>query len=231
MLKTRIAGISAAVVLIGAGTVAYAAIPDPAGVVHGCYNKGGLLQDKGALRVVDEGEKCRSTELAMTWNQTGPQGPVGPVGPTGPTGATGATGSAGAAGPKGDAGAAGPKGDTGPAGFSDSYGISASQVPVKGSNVPVAELSLPAGNYAVFGRADLTNSDTMLQPVACTLNWGAVSYNFLQPGKVVVVTSISVQDQINLTSPDTITMRCDTYDAIAQYVKLTALKVGVTHYQ
>lgn len=231
MNKARVAGIAVAVGLIGAGSVAYAAIPDPAGVVHGCYNKGGLLQDKGALRVIDEGERCRSSELAVNWSQTGPQGPVGPVGPVGATGATGATGAAGAAGPKGDPGAVGPKGDTGPAGFSDSYGISASQVPVKGGNVVVAELALPAGSYAVFGRADLTNSDTTLQPVACTLNWGAVSYNFLQNSKVVEVKSISVQDQIGLSEPGTVTMRCDTYDGIAQYVKLTALKVGRVHYQ
>jgi len=73
MNRGRIAGIVAAVGLIGAGSVAYAAIPDAVGVVHGCYNKGGLLQDKGALRVVQSGEKCRANELAMTWNQTGPK--------------------------------------------------------------------------------------------------------------------------------------------------------------
>jgi hypothetical protein len=205
MLKTRIAGIAAAVVLIGAGTVAYAAIPDAGGVVHGCYNKGGLLQDKGALRVVDKGERCRANETAMTWSQTGPQGPAGPVG------------------------AAGAKGDTGPAGFSDSYQDS-NGLDLRGET-KVAELSLPAGAYAVFGKADVNNQEVGVDSVACSLNGTASGEVGLPPRSQAVRTAISVQDQIVLTAPGTVTMTCDADAAYALNVKLTALKVGQVHYQ
>src|SRR2546423_1133794 len=77
-------------------------------------------------------------EVAISWNQVGPQGqrgatgaqgPVGatgalgaagPAGPQGPSGATGATGPAGASGPKGDTGVTGPTGPKGDAGVSGS---------------------------------------------------------------------------------------------------------------
>lgn len=58
-----------------AGGIAYASIPDPAGVIHGCYQK-----SNGNLRVIDTqaGGKCGSTENPLGWNQTGPAGPRGP---------------------------------------------------------------------------------------------------------------------------------------------------------
>jgi hypothetical protein len=54
--------------LLLVGGVAYAAIPDAAGVIHACYSKSG-----GALRVSDAGG-CKSTEVALSWNQIGPAG-------------------------------------------------------------------------------------------------------------------------------------------------------------
>jgi hypothetical protein len=65
------------------GGIAWAAIPDSAGVIHGCYaNKG------GALRVIDTATttSCKSTEQSLTWNQQGIQGPAGQQGPQGPKG-------------------------------------------------------------------------------------------------------------------------------------------------
>lgn len=110
-----------AVLAVAAG-VAYAAIPDSGGVIHGCYNR-----SNGQLRVIDPGagENCKTPESVLDWNQTGPAGatgpagpagPAGPIGPAGATGATGATGPAGPAGPAGPTGATGATGATGPAG-------------------------------------------------------------------------------------------------------------------
>lgn len=93
--------------------VGYAAIPGGAdGVIHGCYQKPGLLANEGALRLIDteKGQTCRSNELAVEWNQKGARGDVGPQG---------AKGDPGPQGPKGDPGVQGeqgPKGDTGPQG-------------------------------------------------------------------------------------------------------------------
>ena len=126
---------------IVAGGAAFAAIPDSSGVINGCYQK-----NVGNLRVIDpgSGDKCRPSEIPISWSQTGPkgatgatgatgpQGPkgdtgaTGPIGPqglkgdtgaTGATGPTGATGATGPAGATGATGAQGPKGDTGPQGI------------------------------------------------------------------------------------------------------------------
>ncbi|MDX6481216.1 MAG: hypothetical protein QOG85_1726 [Gaiellaceae bacterium] len=111
-----------ALALVGAG-IAYGAIPDANGVIHGCYSKTSRY-----LRVISSTAKCATGEVALNWNQQGPQGdpgqagaqgPQGPQGDPGATGPQGDPGQTGAQGPKGDTGAAGPqgpKGDTGAAG-------------------------------------------------------------------------------------------------------------------
>lgn len=65
----------AIVVVLAAGGIAYASIPDSGGVIHGCYQK-----TNGSLRVIDTeaGGKCSSNENSLSWNQTGPAGPRGP---------------------------------------------------------------------------------------------------------------------------------------------------------
>jgi hypothetical protein len=64
--------------LATAGGIAYAAIPGPDGVISGCRHK-----QSGALRVIDSSESCNgSTEVALSWNQTGAEGPPGPPGPS-----------------------------------------------------------------------------------------------------------------------------------------------------
>jgi hypothetical protein len=78
--------IAAAVAILVAGAgVAYATIPDGAGVIHGCYDK------KGNLRVVDPsaGGACTGGETALDWSQTGPQGPPGQNGTNGANGVSG----------------------------------------------------------------------------------------------------------------------------------------------
>ena len=77
------------------GVIAYASIPDSNGVIHGCYKKSG-----GTLRIIDDGvSQCDKGEIAVSWNQTGPQGlqglqgPAGPQGPEGPQGPPGSGGS------------------------------------------------------------------------------------------------------------------------------------------
>ena len=65
------------------GGVAYAAIPDAGGVIHGCYRTANPA--KGALTVVDSeaGGVCPSGTAELNWNQTGPQGATGATGPQG----------------------------------------------------------------------------------------------------------------------------------------------------
>jgi len=108
-----VAGIAGGVLMV-AGGVAYASIPDSSGAIHGCYTKhaGLFTPPVGSLRVIDtaKGQQCTGSETAVSWNQTGPQGPAGAPGANG---AAGAAGAQGPAGPKGDAGPAGPAGVSG----------------------------------------------------------------------------------------------------------------------
>jgi hypothetical protein len=94
-----------------AGGVAYATIPDEAGVINGCYRTS-LDDQRGQLRVVDDPASCRSNEVAIHWNQKGTQGIQGIQGETGATGPQG---------PKGDKG---DTGETGPAGTNGTNGVS-----------------------------------------------------------------------------------------------------------
>lgn len=86
-------------VVVGS-TAALASIPDSSGLIHGCYK-----ESTGQLRIIDTAtDSCANNELAIQWNQTGPQGPAGPKGDPGPQGP---------AGPKGDPGPQGPPGSAG----------------------------------------------------------------------------------------------------------------------
>jgi hypothetical protein len=70
-------------------SVAYAAIPDGSGVIHGCYQAA-----TGSVAVIDSesGQTCPPGHTALNWNQTGPQGLTGPQGATGPAGVDGVSG-------------------------------------------------------------------------------------------------------------------------------------------
>lgn len=67
LTRLRVVVVLAAVALAVVG-IARAAIPDSNGVIHACYAKSG-----GAMRVSDTGG-CKSTEVALSWNQVGPPG-------------------------------------------------------------------------------------------------------------------------------------------------------------
>src|SRR5262245_61466878 len=107
--KWKAAAVATAVVVVCGTGVAFAAIPDGSGVIHGCYSASGSKATNGAqLNILDNASaSCSKGQTEVTWNQTGPQGLTGPQGPTGPQGATGpqgSTGPQGQGGAKGDAG-------------------------------------------------------------------------------------------------------------------------------
>jgi hypothetical protein len=72
-------GIAAGVLLgaLVATGVSWASIPDPSGVIHGCYKSNGSPH---ALSVIDSAKTatCPTGYKAVNWNQTGQQGPPGP---------------------------------------------------------------------------------------------------------------------------------------------------------
>jgi hypothetical protein len=83
--------IAAVAIFAVLGGIAYASIPDAAGVIHGCYRTS-TDDQKGQLRVVDEPANCRSNEQPIEWNQRGAAGPPGPTGQDGADGEDGADG-------------------------------------------------------------------------------------------------------------------------------------------
>jgi hypothetical protein len=141
--RSKVVAAVTAALLTASGVAAFAAIPNSTTeVIDGCYKTDGglglLTPPKGSVRVVDTqaGERCRSGETPISWNQkgpkgdkgdTGPAGPTGPTGPQGPVGATGPQGPQGPAGPTGPQGVPGPIGTTGPAGPAGPPGFSSAQ--------------------------------------------------------------------------------------------------------
>jgi hypothetical protein len=112
--------LAATVLLALAAGIAYAAIPDSNGVIHGCYQT-----TSGTLRVIGSnptvgGGKCSTGEKALNWNQRGPTGAKGATGANGTNGTTGATGATGTTG------ATGPTGPGGPAALSGTSFVSTS---------------------------------------------------------------------------------------------------------
>jgi hypothetical protein len=72
----------AAVCMVLAGGVAWAAIPGPGGVIQGCYDSGGNVK-------VVESLPCPKNYTAFQWNQQGLPGPKGDRGDDGADGANG----------------------------------------------------------------------------------------------------------------------------------------------
>jgi len=100
----RLTVVIAAVLVLSAGvavatTLISNAYTDANGVYHGCVNS-----VNGSLRVILPNDTCKNLEVAIDWNQTGPQGPAGPQGPQGPQGAQGPQGPPGKDGANGVSG-------------------------------------------------------------------------------------------------------------------------------
>ena len=111
-MKKLSTALAIGVVLVAAGSLAYAAVPGADGTIHGRYDK-----VSGQMRISDpetnSPKGCGTKEAAISWSQQGQAGPQGPAGPTGPAGPVGPAGPQGEQGP---AGPVGPQGDTGPDG-------------------------------------------------------------------------------------------------------------------
>jgi hypothetical protein len=95
MSRTLAVAVAVVAALLAAG-IAYATIPDSAGVIHGCYSKtSSTTLPPGSVRVVDTGlgQSCSQNEVALSWNQQGVKGATGPQGPQGLAGLQGPGGS------------------------------------------------------------------------------------------------------------------------------------------
>jgi hypothetical protein len=145
-------------------TSAYASIPDPSGVIHGCYTQVG---NEHPFFLIDTAQfaTCPPGQLPVSWNvqgPTGPQGAQGPAGPTGPQGIPGATGPTGqqgiqgATGPTGPQGSQGATGPTGPQGSTGATGPTGPTGPVGSPQYAyIYDLSPPNLATPVFPGTDV----------------------------------------------------------------------------
>ncbi len=172
-------------VLIGGATIAFAT-GNP--TINGCYQK-----LSGQLRVVDSGESCRASEIAISWSAAGAAGATGPAGPTGATGATGATGPAGSngsigptgpAGTDGATGATGPQGPQGPAGSGSTafYQRTSGIITVlpTDTHLGTAIATCDAGDKAIsggFSAGNMTVEYSTIQVIGTTQSWMVVARN------------------------------------------------------
>ena len=145
-------GLTSLLVVVVAGAVAFADIPD-SGVVHACYDR-----DSGRVRVVDN-TGCGANERKISWSARGPEGPRGGAGPAGARGAPGPAGAAGAKGERGAVGPAAPKGDPGPAGPAGPAGQSGADG-VPGPRGPVGPDG-PAGPQGPRGPAGMSGFEVV----------------------------------------------------------------------
>jgi Collagen triple helix repeat (20 copies) len=114
----------------------------------------------------------------------------GAKGPAGAAGAKGVPGDAGPAGAKGAKGDKGDPGDTGPRGASIAYELRlTAAISSAAAQVRTLTLNLPAGSYAIYGKALLGPSGTADTSSQCLLTAGSgptassdLSYDRLQSG-------------------------------------------------
>jgi len=90
-LRSRRTVVAGVVTFAVAGGIAFASIPDSAGVIHGCY-RSAAGDAQGQLRVVDDPARCRGNETPIQWSEQGVAGPPGPQGPPGEDGEDGEDG-------------------------------------------------------------------------------------------------------------------------------------------
>ena len=219
---------TAAIALAGGVAVAMGAIPGQGGVIDGCYK-----QSTGDLRVIDAeaGTTCKPSEIAISFNQTGPRGlpgdkgDKGDPGPPGPTGATGATGPEGPKGHKGDPGPAGPAGPAGPSGAGDVYIARAGSDPSQNS----LSKTVPAGSYAISAKGSLGLLDVDAQYVGCSLSTGDRISIRLDGAPDGSSGAVALQNAATFAAPTTITVSCGGFRIFAFDLVLTAIKVGAIH--
>lgn len=143
--------------VFGVVAVASGSIPGDDGSISGCY-----VKTTGALRVVDTKAstppKCRSTEIALAWNQVGLKGETGPAGP---------------------AGEQGPAGEPGTSGAQElffAFQDSPTFLDQNGGNTQIVSKALPAGSYRIAAQMSIHGRAFEGVGVECWLTWDGAKF-------------------------------------------------------
>jgi hypothetical protein len=194
--------IASVAALAALGSGAYAAMPGGDGTIQGCSQK-----NNGQLRVIDTDGECRSAEIALEWNQTGPEGQ------------------------KGDPGPAGPPGPPGPSGTSRAFEASGTAfdqttIPAGEPGVDVLSKSLPAGKYVLSASVDVSNTSSGTTYVTCSIAGPSPAASATASVGPFLRESLSIDGTLDFAG-GTVTVRCigAPNPSRAQARALTAIKV------
>jgi hypothetical protein len=198
----------------------------------GTANPQAKLDVLGNVRIEGTGSALVFADGSVVHNRAELIGPQGPAGPQGPIGATGPAGPSGPTGPQGPAGANGVGHayvDTGSYPTQIICGLNCSILGVKlNGNPVVASVTVSAGSYLIFGKAQLENFDGSDQLGSCELSTSdQTTVRLGTGGNAAFIQSVSVQDTaVNVPDGTTVTMNCNTFNGLAISPKLTAIAVN-----
>jgi hypothetical protein len=177
--------------LVLAGTVAFASIPDSSGVINGCFQT-----QHGQLRVIDPAtQHCLPSETAISWNQIGLHGPAGLAGPPGRPGPPGPPGSGG-----------------GSNGFVT--GVRSGTLTITPS--AVLTLTLPGGSYVLSASVFVSNSNsgTLGAPILCWFSPAtegglfAINLTPFVSGAIPTAGTVPMTDAVTLPSAGPVSVIC-----------------------
>jgi hypothetical protein len=162
----------------------------------------------GNVRIEGAGSGLVFADGSIVHNRAeliGPQGPQGIQGPQGPIGATGVQG---------------PTGPTGPAGPAGANGLSHAwkndgAAQLNNSQVTVASVTVPAGNYFIFAKGSVLNADLDDQAANCLLSVnGTTVDSFSTPGVAgdQFAGSVLQSTAVNVPDGSTILVSCGTFN-------------------
>ncbi len=211
LTNRRLAPIAGA--LAAVSLAALAAAPQAgAATIFACVNR-----HTGTARVFTHLPRCRRHETRIAWNT---QGPAGRSGATGRTGVQGKQGGQGKQGEKGENGAV------------DGYSASqAGSLPITTEPGSVVSKELPAGHYLVTTKVTVSASakEAGGVQVECKLllvtgtgeshldssTWIVPLVTFASP-EYLASDSLSLDAAVNLATPGTVSVRCETIHANAK---------------
>lgn len=186
----------------------------------------------GSVTLADLQARTRASLRA----QTGPSGTNGATGAAGTNGLSGTNGANGANGPNGANGAAGLDGTNGTDGSNGAAGVlgplsntgGLTVLPTAAPATTVVSLTVPAGNYVVFAKSQLSHSGAG-DTVTCLLKAGTTTVDQASMKTLPALAAIPMALQaVTTTSPTQLSLQCSVAvaDGTANFSSLIALPVS-----
>ncbi len=223
MLSTVVAA-SALFVALGGPAAAATGLVNARNIATGAVT--GKAIKNGTIGSKDLNKRAKSAMRGRAGSNgtDGRNGLSGINGANGPNGANGADGTNGKNGSNGAPGADGADGTLGP--LSTTAGL----VPLPTATPPtvVVSMAVPAGNYVVFAKTQLTHSGAG-DSVDCTLKAGAVTIDQVSMKTLPALASIPASmEAVTTNSPTELSVECDvlTANGSASFNHLIAIPVN-----